>query len=68
MVEFIAKSQFSQGVDVTAERDPHVLFEKTRSIIAEASDAVVFEGGFIHGKLYARADILRREGDQLIII
>ena len=68
MVEFIAKSQFPQGVDVTAERDPHVLFEKTRSILAEASDAVVFEGGFIHGKFYARADILRRDGDQLHLI
>lgn len=68
MVEYIAKAQFSQGVDLTDERDPYSAFAKTREILAGSDDAVVFEGGFIHDKFYARADILHRKGNELHLI
>ena len=68
MVEYIAKAQFPSGVDLTAERDPHSAFAKTQKILTGSDDAVVFEGGFIHDKFYARADILHRKGNELHLI
>jgi hypothetical protein len=68
MVEAVAKAQFPQGKDLTGERDPQRAYQRTRELLSSAEDAVVFEGGFIHGRLYARADILRREGKTLHLI
>jgi hypothetical protein len=45
MVEYIAKAQLTCGVDLTKECDPHSAFAKTRKIMTESKDAVVFEGG-----------------------
>jgi hypothetical protein len=67
-VEYIAKAQLTCGVDLTKECDPHSAFAKTRKILTESKDAVVFEGGFIHDKFYARADILHRKGNELHLI
>lgn len=68
MVEYIAKAQFPSGVDLTGERDPQIAFAKTRDILNGSDNAVVFEGGFIHKKFYARADILHRKGNELHLI
>lgn len=68
MVETIAKAQFPHGVDLTSERDPESAFARTRELLLGAENAVVFEGAFIHGRLYARGDILRREGKTLHLI
>lgn len=68
MVEFIAKKQFPNGTDLRLERDPRQSFVRTQELLAASDDAVVFEGGFLHGNLHARADILRREGKTLHLI
>jgi|GEM_PF-150507 len=68
MVEAIAKAQFPHGVDLSNERVPEKAFAKTRELLLAAEDAVVFEGAFIHDRLYARGDILCREGKTLHLI
>ena len=68
MIERIAKAQFPSGVDLTGERDPECAFARTRELLLGAENTAVFEGASIHGRLYARADILHREGKRLHLI
>lgn len=68
MIETVAKAQYPSGVDLVDERDPSRAFARTTELLNAAPDAVIFEAAAIWGKLYARIDILRREGDTLHLI
>lgn len=67
MVEFVAKAQFPEGVDLTGLRDPDAAFARTRELL-EADGAVLFEAAAIYGRYYVRTDILRRRGGELHLI
>ncbi len=68
MVELIAKAKYPDGIDLVADRDPLPAFARTQALISERSDRVVFEAAVIWDNLYARTDILRREGNVLHLI
>lgn len=68
MIETVAKAQYPSGVDLVDERDPSRAFARTTELLNAAPDAVIFEAAAIWGKLYARIDILRREGNILHLI
>jgi hypothetical protein len=67
MVEFVAKAQFPEGVDLAGLRDPDEAFARTRELLA-ADGAVLFEAAARSGRYYARTDILRRRGGELHLI
>ena len=67
MVEFIAKTQFPQGIDLSDERDPKAAFARTRDLLS-TDGAVVFEAAALHGRYYVRTDILVRKGSQIDLI
>jgi hypothetical protein len=67
MVEFIAKAQFPQGVDLSDERNAAFAFARTRELLA-SDGAVVFEAAALHDRFYVRTDILVRKGNQLDLI
>jgi len=68
MIETVAKAQYPSGVDLVDERDPSRAFARTTELLNAAPDAVIFEAAAIWGKLYARIDVLRREGNTLHLI
>jgi len=68
MIELAAKAKFPGGIDLVEMRDPVAAFQKTRDVIAQSSEAVVFEAAVLSGLFQARIDILRRQGDTLELI
>ena len=68
MIETIAKAQYPAGVDLVEERDPQRAFSRTKELLNASPEAVVFEAAALTDKLYARIDVLRREGSTLHLI
>jgi hypothetical protein len=69
MVEFVAKAQFPEGVDLAGLRDPDAALARTRTRGLLATDgAGLFEAAARFGRYYVRADILRRRGGALHLI
>jgi hypothetical protein len=67
MVEFVAKAQSPEGVDLAGLRDPDEAFARTRELLA-TDGAVLFEAAARSGRYYVRTDILRRRGGELHLV
>ena len=68
MVEHLAKAKYPVHTDLVDITDHGAAFARTKQLLAENSEAVLFEAAALHGKYLARIDILKREGDTLHLI
>lgn len=68
MIELVAKARYPDGIDLSDESNPQKLLDSTRELINGSQNVVLFEAAALHGKFYARIDILRREGEKLHLI
>lgn len=65
-IEMLARLRYPSGIRIDSKQ-PDKAISETRTQIASGRDCVLFEATFSASHCLARADILRREGDRLIL-
>lgn len=68
MIEFLAKARFPNGHDLSSETHQQTAWEKTRALLASASDLVLFEAAALSDRFLIRMDILQRKDGVLNLI